>query len=191
VTPLLDFASRLVRPLTVRVSAGVGGSHDSLDELLRAGELEGVGEASESAIISGVAEFGEKRAGDVMTRRAEIVAVDRMAPAAEITRVVAQSKYSRVPVYDGDIDHVAGLVHSFDLLAHPQSPVASLRPVALASVDTPCHDLMRRMLHDRRHLAIIQGAGAETLGLVTLEDLLEELVGDISDEHDDPHPMST
>ncbi|MFI5232402.1 MAG: CBS domain-containing protein [Gemmatimonadales bacterium] len=164
--------------------------HDALEELLREGELEGVGEASESAIISGLVEFGEKLAVEVMTMRADIVAVDRSMPAAEIARIVSQSKYSRIPVIDGDLDHVAGLVHSFDVLADPGRPVQVLRRVAMVRAATPCHELMRSMLREHVHLAIIQGVLGETLGLVTLEDLVEELVGDISDEHDEPQGVT-
>ncbi|MGH7654649.1 MAG: CBS domain-containing protein [Gemmatimonadaceae bacterium] len=168
-------------------AAGAGhDAHDALEDLLREGELEGVGEASESAIISGVVEFGEKLAIEVMTMRADIIAVDRAMPAAEIARIVSQSKYSRIPVIDGDLDHVAGLVHSFDVLADPGRPVRALRRVAMVPAATPCHELMRSMLREHVHQAIIQGVLGETLGLVTLEDLVEELVGDISDEHDEP-----
>lgn len=161
-------------------------AHEALEDLLREGELEGVGEASESAIISGVVEFGEKLAIEVMTARADIIAVERAMPAAEIARIVSQSKYSRIPVIDGDLDHITGLVHSFDVLADPEHPVKALRRVAMARAATPCHELMRSMLREHVHLAIIQGVLGETLGLVTLEDLVEEFVGDISDEHDEP-----
>jgi putative hemolysin len=166
-------------------------SRDSLEDLLREGEMEGVGEAAESAIISGVVEFGEKLALEVMTLRADIVAVERKMTAAEIARIVSQSKYSRIPVYEGDLDHITGLVHSFDVLANPENPVASLRRVALVRAATPCNELMRSMLREHVHLAIIQGVLGETLGLVTLEDLVEELVGDISDEHDEPQTATT
>ena len=165
-------------------------AHHALEDLLREGELEGVGEASESAIISGVVEFGEKLAIEVMTLRADIIAVERTMPARDIARIVSQSKYSRIPVLDGDLDRVVGLVHSFDVLADPEHPVASLRRVAMVRAATPCHELMRSMLREHVHLAIIQGVHGETLGLVTLEDLVEELVGDISDEHDEPQTVT-
>jgi putative hemolysin len=187
-TPVTRFASLFARRAPASAPNDETAPHDALEDLLREGELEGVGEASESAIISGVVEFGEKLAADVMTPRAEIMAVERNAPAAVIARTVAQSKYSRIPVFDGDLDHVAGLVHSFDVLADPDHPVKSLRRVATVRAVTPCHELMHRMLREHVHLAIIQGAAGETLGLVTLEDLVEELVGDISDEHDEPQP---
>lgn len=188
-TPLFSLARLLTRSGSA-IAPAPAGDHDSLDELLREGELEGVGEASESAIISGVVEFGAKLASEVMTRRQDIVAVGRSTPAAEITRMISQSNYSRLPVYDGDLDHVVGLVHSFDALANPEWPVESLRRVAHTRDSTPCPDLMRRMLREHVHLAIIQGEADETVGLVTLEDLLEELVGDIRDEHDEPQPVT-
>jgi putative hemolysin len=185
-TPLLAFAAVLVRPVTRRLSSAPRADYDSLEDLLREGELEGVGEARESAIISGVVEFGEKQAHEVMTRREEIVAVERSMPSGEIARIIIQAKYSRIPVYERDLDHVVGMVHSFDVLAHPLSPVAALRKIAIAPADARCDELMRRMLRERLHLAVIRGTAGETLGLVSLEDLVEELVGDIRDEHDEP-----
>ena len=184
--PVVRLASRLSRPVTSRRRREEPTARDALEELLREGELEGVGAPAESAIISGVVEFGEKTVADVMTRRADIVAVERGSPAHEIMRIAAQSKYSRLPVFDGDLDHVAGLVHSFDLLARPDNPVAVLRRVVRAARTERCDELMRRLLRDRVHLAIIQDELGATIGLVTLEDLVEELVGEIGDEHDEP-----
>lgn len=189
-TPLFAFAAMFTRKPPA-AAAAERDDHDSLEDLLREGEMEGVGEASESAIISGVVEFGEKLALEVMTLRNDIVAVERSMPAPEIARIVSQSKYSRIPVYERDLDHVVGLVHSFDLIAHPDNPVGAMRRVALVRAATPCNELMRNMLREHVHLAIIQGVLGETLGLVTLEDLVEELVGDISDEHDDPQTATT
>lgn len=159
---------------------------DALEDLLREGELEGVGAADERAIISGVVEFGDTRVGEVMTARADIVALERAARADQVAQLVAQSKYTRLPVYDGTIDHVIGLVTSWDVIARPESPLRAPRPVAFATPDERCHALMTRMLRERRHLAVVRGANGETLGIVTLEDLIEEFVGEIQDEHDDP-----
>jgi putative hemolysin len=189
-SPLFAVSALFAKAAPAQVDADPDG-HEALEDLLREGELEGVGEASESAIISGVVEFGAKLALEVMTPRADIVAVEKTTPPAEIARIVSQSKYSRIPVYEGDLEHVVGLVHSFDVLAHPYHPVERLRRVALVRAATPCHELMRSMLREHVHLAIIQGVKGETLGLVTLEDLVEELVGDISDEHDEPQSVTT
>lgn len=184
--PLAELGLRLVgrvrgTPTPVEPTAA-----ESLDDLLREGELEGVGQAGERAIISGVVEFGAKRVRQVMTPRAEIVAVERGAPADEVARIVAQSKYSRLPVYAGTLDHIEGMITSWDVIARPEAPLREPRPIAFASPDEPCHALMSRMLRDRKHLAIVRGLSDETLGLVTLEDLVEEFVGEIHDEHDEP-----
>jgi putative hemolysin len=174
--------------MTSRVGPGVPSERDALEDLLRDGEIEGVGEASESAIITGVADFGAKRAADVMTPRAGIIAVELKTSASRISTLVAQSKFSRIPVFDGDLDHIVGLVHSFDVLAHPEAPLTALRKVVSARSDTPCPELMWRMLRERVHLAIIRDSAGVTTGVVSLEDLVEELVGEISDEHDEPVP---
>jgi putative hemolysin len=187
--PFFAFAGLFTRAPVIPADAAQD-DRDSLEDLLREGELEGVGEASESAIISGVMDFGEKLAFEVMTPREEIVAVERSMSAADIARAVAQSKYSRIPVYEKDMDHVVGLLHSFDVFAHPDAPAASLRRVALVPAATPCNELMRSMLRDHVHLAIVRSMSGDTLGLVTLEDLVEELVGEISDEHDEPHAVT-
>lgn len=197
VLPLLRVVEGLTMPLAhvaMRiVSRLYGGSvtapetpGDVLEDLLREGELEGVGAAEEREIISGVLEFGDTRVAEVMTPRGDIVAVERTARADQVAQLVAQSKYSRVPVYDGTLDHVVGIVTSWDVIARPEAPLRALRAVAFAAPDEPCHALMTRMLRDKRHLAIVRGASGETLGLVTLEDLVEEFVGEIQDEHDDP-----
>lgn len=195
VLPLLRVVERLTAPLALvalRVVRRLRGPQreasptETLDDLLREGEIEGVGAADERAIISGVVEFGDTRVGEVMTPRSEIVAVDREAPADQVAQLVAQSKYSRVPVYHGTLDHIVGIITSWDVIARPEAPLRAPRAVALATADEPCHALMTRMLRDRRHLAIVRGRTGETLGLVTLEDLVEEFVGEIQDEHDDP-----
>lgn len=184
--PLALVAMRLVRRMRGPLHQELPTETDTLDDLLREGEIEGVGVAAERAIISGVVEFGDTRVGEVMTPRSEIVALDRNAPADQVAHLVAQSKYTRVPIYDGTLDQMVGMITSWDVIARPEAPLRNPRPVAIANPDEPCHTLMTRMLRERRHLAIVRGAGGETLGLVTLEDLVEEFVGEIQDEHDDP-----
>ena len=99
---------------------------------------------------------------------------------------IAQSNYSRVPIYHGTLDDVRGMVHAFDVLKAGAETFPPLRPVATATPDAPCNELLFRMLRERRHLAIVRDGAGTTRGLVSLEDLLEELVGDIRDEHDEP-----
>ncbi|MEX2181033.1 MAG: CNNM domain-containing protein [Gemmatimonadaceae bacterium] len=184
--PLAHTATRIVRRLRGAPVVAAPTAHESLEDLLREGEVEGFGAADERAIISGVVEFGATRVGTVMTPRSEMVAVERRAPADQVARVVADSHYSRLPIYEGTLDRVIGMLTSWDVIAHPEAPLRAPRPVAVASPDEPCHSLMTRMLRERRHLAIVRGASGDTVGLVTLEDLVEEIVGEIQDEHDDP-----
>jgi CBS domain containing-hemolysin-like protein len=163
---------------------------EALEELLREGELEGVGEAGEIAIISGVVQFGEKRVRDVMVARTDIFALPLDLPPAEMASRLVQSGYSRVPVYRESLENVVGMVHVFDMLKNSGTEMPSLRPLAFAKPGTACKELLSSMLRERKHLAIVRDESGATIGLLTLEDLLEELVGDIRDEHDEPAVVS-
>ena len=159
---------------------------DALHELLEEGVLEGVGEPDEIAIITGVVEFAEKTVREVMTPRNAIFSVDYSLPSAEVARRIAASGYSRVPVYSGSPETFIGMVHAFDLLKSGAEGELPLRPLAVTVPTRRCNELLGEMMRLSRHLVIIAEGDGRTLGLVTLEDLLEELVGDIRDEHDDP-----
>ena len=93
-----------------------------------------------------------------------------------------------MPLCDGGIDHIIGMAHVFDVLKAGRDVRPPVRPVAFAAPTKPCNEQLFEMLRARRHLAIVRDESGRTLGLVTLEDLLEELVGDIRDEHDEPLP---
>ena len=161
---------------------------DTIHELLREGELEGVGERQEMEIITGVMAFGEKAVVDVMIPRDEIFAISVAATPRAIAEEFATSEFSRAPVYDGTLDRVIGMMHAFDVLKLRGDRAPDLRPVAIALDTSKCSELLFRMLRQSRHLAVVQDAESRTVGLVSLEDLLEELVGDIRDEHDEPAP---
>ena len=185
-------AGRLTsRPFERKPPAARYDERDAIQDLLREGELEGVGERQEMEIITGVMEFGVTPVGDVMIPREEIFAISRAASPREIAEEFATSAFSRVPVYDGSLDNVIGMIHVFDVLKLRSDRPAHLRPVATAFLTTPASELLFRMLRTRTHLAIIQDVNHHTVGLVTLEDLLEELVGDIRDEHDEPAQSPT
>ncbi|GAC1691663.1 MAG: hypothetical protein NVS9B3_10250 [Gemmatimonadaceae bacterium] len=196
VLPPLRFVEIVSRPIVslARYLAGCQESSaaplpgDGLQHLLRDGELEGVGKREASAIISGVVQFGAKVARDVMTPRDAMVAMDEETPLAPLARRMAESAYSRVPIFSGSVDRVIGVVHAFDVLNEEGDRMPPLRSVAFTPPTTPCHELLFDMLRRQRHLAIVRDEGGATVGLVTLEDLLEELVGDIRDEHDAPPP---
>jgi putative hemolysin len=121
-----------------------------------------------------------------MTPRREIFSVDDTVPVGELATLFAQTQYSRVPITDGSLDRVLGMLHAFDVLKWESGPRPPLRPVVFSRETVVASELLSRMLHEHVHLAIIQDDAMHTVGLVTLEDLLEQLVGDIRDEHDEP-----
>ncbi|HEU4830204.1 MAG TPA: hemolysin family protein [Gemmatimonadales bacterium] len=139
----------------------------------------------EMALIGGVMSFTQRQVREVMTPRTEMVAVSEDTALGDIGRVFAESGYSRIPVYRRTLDEVVGMLHAFDLFKLRESAVLPIRPVAVAPATRNCGDLLLDMQRERRHLAIVIDEFGGTLGLVTLEDLLEELVGEIFDEHDE------
>ena len=157
---------------------------DGLEELLRDGTFHDIGATEEMAIITGVVQFGDKTVRDVMTPRGDMFLLPDDLEAAELARQVAAAGYSRVPVYRNTPDQIGGMVHVFDVFRRRGETVPAVRPVSFTRPDKSAKDLLFELLRSRRQLAIVQDGGA-VMGLVTLEDLLEELVGDIRDEHDD------
>jgi putative hemolysin len=184
--PALKLVRRVVGEQTGVVAELPPTDEEALEELLREGELEGVGEAGEIAIISGVVQFGEKSVRDVMVPRSDIFAVPSGLNATEMAARVSQSRYSRVPLYRDSLDQIVGMVHSFDLLKNAGIEVPTVRPVAYTKAATSCKELLSSMLRERRHMAIVRDDAMAIIGMLTLEDLIEELVGDIRDEHDEP-----
>ena len=176
------------RPFARQSAAERHAERATIQDLLREGELEGVGEPEEMEIITGVMEFGEKTVREVMISREDIFAISIAASPRAIAEEFATSEFSRAPVYEGTLDHVIGMMHAFDVLKLRGESAPEVRPVAVAFDTTQCSELLFRMLRQSRHLAIVRDADGRTVGLVTLEDLLEELVGDIRDEHDEPAP---
>jgi putative hemolysin len=188
VAPMVTAAQRLVStpPAMPTPDEAAPQRHDALHELLEEGMLEGVGEPEEIAIITGVVEFADKTVRDVMTPRSAIFAVDGSLPVVDVARRIAVSGYSRVPVYRGSLDTLIGLVNAFDLLKAGSEVELPLRPMVYTVPTRKCNELLAEMMRRRQHLMIVPDDDGRVIGLVTLEDLLEELVGDIRDEHDEP-----
>jgi putative hemolysin len=188
--PFVRAAHALARPFARQAGAVLGDEsrEEEIEDLLREGELEGIGGHTETEIIAGVVRFGEKPVAEVMTPRTAIFAVDEATHPREMARLIAQAGYSRVPVYRDSIDEIAGMVHVFDVLKTRGESAPELRPVMHAPSSKRCNELLFEMLRERQHLGIVLDEYGGTAGLVTLEDLLEELVGDIRDEHDEPAP---
>lgn len=151
----------------------------------------------EKTLIENVFEFDDKSVGDVMTHRMDMFAVDIETPFDELVEQVIDEKYTRVPVYEEDIDHITGILHVRDLLyyayANPEkSKNLDLRTIMRAATFTPesknTATLFREMQRDHIHLMIVIDEYGGTAGLITIEDLLEEIVGQIQDEYDEEEP---
>jgi putative hemolysin len=189
VSPLAGAAQVLARAFR-RPDVVTASVRDEIEDLLREGELEGIGEKEEIDIITGVVQFGDKRLWDVMRPRTDVFAVDVESAPREMARAIAQAGYSRVPVYRGSLDEVIGMVHALDILKTGGDAVPPLRQVAFAPSAKRCSEMLFEMLRGQRHLAVVLDEFGGTAGIVTLEDVLEELVGDIRDEHDEPGPAA-
>ena len=161
-----------------------------LGRVWHGGAAAGAGTDEELAMIGGVMMFTQRDVRDVMTPRTEIIAVAEDAPLADIAAAFAHSGYSRLPVYRNSLDDIAGMLHAFDLFKLRPGDSLPIRPVAVAPATRSCGDVLLDMQRERRHLAIVIDEFGGTLGIVTLEDLLEELVGEIFDEHDGEPPTA-
>ncbi len=136
----------------------------------------------ELVTIGGVMAFAERKVREVMTPRTEVVAVAEDTGLSEIRHTFRESGYTRLPVYRGNLDEVVGMIHAFDLFRLQPGDPLPIRPVALAPEGRSCADLLVDMQRERRHMTVVIDEFGGTLGLVTLEDLLELMVGEIFDE---------
>ncbi len=194
--PTLRGTSTLLSPvqrMAARVAFSSGRPRSSeqsrregFEELLREGQLEGIGEREEIDIITGVVQFGERVLRDVMTPRTSVFAVDIALSPLEMAAVIASSGYSRVPVFRESLDEIVGVIHVFDVFRDGGERMAPLRPVPHAPATKRVSEMLFEMLRGQFHFAVVVDEFGGTAGIATLEDLLEELVGDIHDEHDEP-----
>jgi len=164
---------------------------EAVDALIEAGQEEGILEASDRDLIQSVVEFGDKTVREVMTPRPEIVAVPVTTTVEELTELLKKYPYSRIPVYEGDIDHIKGIVYAKDLLqvpdteAHTKTVRDLMKPEVYFVPETKLgSDLLREMQRDNVRMAIVIDEYGGVAGLVTIEDLVEEIVGEIRDEHE-------
>ncbi len=160
---------------------------DQLQRLLTSeGEIAGAVDREETELITRVFEFGEKSIGGVMVPRTDIVGLPEDATVGDAVELVRRYGFSRLPVISGDREHIENMIHSRDLLGVSRElPIVELmRPVPHVPETKTCDDLFRELQARRQHLAVVIDEHGSLSGIVTLEDLLEELVGEIEDEYD-------
>ena len=165
-------------------------TEEELKYIIESIEDEGVLEEQESELVQSALDFDEITVQEILTPRVDMVTVNVDADEEEVLSLVRENGISRIPVYEKTVDHITGLVRARDVLLCSVEG----RPIRLRELQTPCKfvhknmkisQLLNQFRHDKSHLAIVTDDYGGTMGLVTLEDILEELVGDIWDEYDD------
>lgn len=166
-----------------------------LQAFLDVGEEEGIIEEGEGEMIESIIRFSDRTVGEVMTPRPNIVAVEASAPLEKVRDVMIESKYSRLPVYREQVDNVEGVIYVRDLLTYWASGDADkaahelARPTYFVPESKPTDELMREMQKAKVQMAMVIDEYGGIAGLVTLEDLIEEILGEIEDE-DEPEPQA-
>jgi CBS domain containing-hemolysin-like protein len=193
----ISFWKKIRRALT-GTNADQAAMRESLEEVIEESERQSPAlSEAERVMLSNLLKFGELRLKDVMVPRAAIIAVDETVPMNELVRLFREAQHSRLPMYRETLDDPTGLVHVKDVLALlqdapgggyrlPDVPIAGLRrPILFVPPSMRAVDLLLKMQTTHTHLALVIDEYGGTDGLVSIEDIIEEIVGDIADEHDD------
>lgn len=163
-------------------------SEDELLTIVEEAEAGGAIGEEQSELIANAIEFNDIEAIDILTPRVDIVAVEKGTPVAEIKKIFRESGLSRLPVYEDDLDNIIGVINLKDLYNNNVKTIKDcekiIKPVAYVAETLKAAVLLKKMQAKRTHIAIVVDEYGGTTGLVTLEDIIEEIVGDIYDEHD-------
>ena len=163
-----------------------GITEEELISIIEEAEEDGNLEKSETDLIKSAIEFNELEVGDIFTPRIDITAVKSEASYEEIREVFKSSGYSRLPVYNDDLDNITGILYYKDFFIKDFDSISSIiKPVIFVTKNKNVNELMNELQEKKLHLAVVTDEYGSTAGIVTLEDILEEIVGDIWDEHDD------
>lgn len=168
-------------------------TEEDLREMVEASGAEGGLIEDEKEMIHSIIEFTDTIAREVMTPRTDIDAVERSATASEVAQMIQETGHTRIPVYEGNIDRIVGTIHAKDLLSsilsgNGKDISAIIRPALFIPVTKDLHQLLQEFRRSRTLMAIVQDEFGGTAGLVTIEDLVEEIVGEIVDEYDVEEP---
>ena len=171
-------------------------SNISMDELSHALELTSNSKDEDTEILEGIIKFGNIQVVDIMTSRLDMVVVDIKTNYKQLLDIIIKSGYSRIPVYSENRDNIKGLLYSKDLLPHLDKPInfrwqSLVRQAYFVPETKMIDDLLNEFQLNKIHLAMVVDEYGGTSGLITLEDILEEIVGDISDEYDNEEQLFT
>lgn len=198
--------NKLLRPLSaVLMSSGVLAEKVPLKDnhKLSVGELEHALELTdkdeikdEKSMLQGIIRFGDETAKEVMTSRQDVVDLDIRSTYDEVLRSIIDNNYSRIPVYQDNTDNIRGVLYIKDLLPHLSKPAnfrwqSLIRPPYFVPETKKIDDLLREFQENKVHMAIVVDEFGGTSGIVTMEDILEEIVGEINDEYDDEEKYFT
>jgi CBS domain containing-hemolysin-like protein len=202
--PLFRAMALLVSPLTWAIGFlqslfDLGGEprpeeeptpEEHIDALITAGEEEGIIEKGDRELIQSVVAFGDKTVREVMTPRPRIVAIEQEASLEELRELVIHEQFSRIPAYEQSIDQITGFVHVRDMFELDDEDRAKrkvrdiVRPIRAVPESKPVNDLLKEMQEEGAHMAVVVDEYGDTAGIVTMEDMVEEIVGEIHDEHE-------
>ena len=188
--------SSLFKKITGKVKKDDDVTEEEIMDMVNEGHEQGVLKENEAEMIGNIFEFGEKHASDVMTHRKSIVGIEADTTVEEAFEFIMGENYSRYPVYDGDIDNIIGILHIRDLLKiyseekNRKKKLVDMKHQVLfdASYIPETRNisvLFKEMQSDKVHMAVVVDEYGQTAGIVTMEDLIEEVMGDIQDEYDD------
>lgn len=186
---ILKFVQSLTELREAAEEENANGSAESVEALITAGKEEGLIEEEDRRLIQSVVEFGDKTVHEVMTPRPRIVAIEKSTTLEKLRELVLNEQYSRIPVYDDSIDNIVGFIHVRDMFERNPNERGRkawelMRPVRVVPEQKKVTALLREMQRDGAHMAVVVDEYGSTAGLATMEDLVEEIFGEIRDEHE-------
>ena len=163
-----------------------GITEEELISIIEEAEEDGDINKEESTLIKSAIEFNDLEVGDIFTPRIDITAADSTASKEEVSALFSESGYSRLPIYEGDLDNITGILYYKDFYNTDFKDISEIiKPVIYVAQTQRINDLLKELQNKQLHMAVVMDEFGSTAGIVTLEDILEEIVGEIWDEHDE------
>lgn len=183
---VLRLISDMILPLFTQKNTGKPYiTQQELKALVAIGEKEGIIEEEEEEMIRSVFEFGERSVVEIMTPRVDIIGCSKNASSQELIEIMKASKHTKIPIYEKTIDQLIGVIYTKEFMLDPKDDFAAFirKPLYVGEAET-IDDLLVRFQSQKLYIAVVLDEFGGTSGIVTLEDILEEIVGEISDEYD-------